>query len=111
MQQDLTTTGGSGTQTTTQDPQSATTGTLAPVSNDLQSNSIDLNTDSGIKLTPTSATVSSLGSSSKTVSTSTLPTVKHHHVNGLLLGVFIAIFVVAIAVFWQTTIRAKNTTE
>jgi capsular polysaccharide biosynthesis protein len=112
MEQDLTAASGSGTQTTTQDPQSATSGTLAPTSNALQSNSVNLNTGTGIKLndslTPTVNLQSTATSTTKLSSVS--PIVKHHHTNGVLLGIFIAIFIAAIATFWQTTQKAKNTT-
>ncbi|HET8991950.1 MAG TPA: hypothetical protein VFN31_02875 [Candidatus Saccharimonadales bacterium] len=113
MQGGLNTTSNAGSQTTTQNPQSATSDPgLTSNQSNLQSSSVNLfDSNTGVSLSPTtlpSVTLSPTTSSSKSY---VLPAPKQHHVDWLLLGIVIAVFLLALAIFWQTTLGAKTTTE
>ncbi len=114
MQNSLDTSSGGGTQAVTQNPQSATSdNSLSGNQGNLQSSSVNLlNGTNGVTLNPTSLPTVPLNSSTTTSPSSLVTTPpKHHSVNAILLAIVIVIFVAAIAIFWKTTLAAKNTTE
>ena len=115
MQIALNTATGGGTQSTTQDPQMATSdNSLSSTSQgSLQSSSsINLfNSANGVSLKPSALSTVKLQASQTSSTNQPVKTVSHHHVNGVLLGIVLAVFVIAIVTFWQTTLAAKSTTE
>jgi hypothetical protein len=107
----LNTTSGSGTQATTQSPQSAGAATATTNSNAVQPGTASdlLRSNNGVELKSTPLTTVSLGAKSST-STAQPPVTNQHHINPVL-GVFsVALFILAIVLFWLTSRSAKNTT-
>jgi hypothetical protein len=110
----LTTVNGSGEQTTTQSPQSATqpaaTGTL---SGSLQPGTASnlLNGQGGVALHGTSLSTVSLSAASPatTASTAAVTPVKHHPIPALY-GVSTLLLVIALILFWTTSRSVKITT-
>jgi hypothetical protein len=114
MQNSLSASSSGGTQTTTQNPQAATSDSnLTSGQSNLQAPQINLfNSTNGISLKPTSASAAvTLQSTKSTGSTEPLKVIRHHHVNGVLLAIVIVVFVAAITTFWQTFASAKSTTD
>jgi hypothetical protein len=115
MSNSLNTTSSGGSQTTTQNPQTATNDpNLTSSQSNLQSSQVNLLNSSystGVALGQASPSTVNLQASTTSVTPRSTPTVTDHHVNGVLLGLVIALFVVAMAIFWRTTLAAKSTTE
>jgi len=110
----LSATTGSGSQGTTQDPQTASQAPVIPAN---QSSSVQpsapnsiLTNVGGIPLQQTGGQSLSLAPST-TAATVATPQAVHHHPNSVLLGFSVLLFVVAIVLFWSTTRTAKTTTK
>jgi hypothetical protein len=114
MQPNLTTSPGSGTQTSTQSPQSANQGGGLTNANasyfQTGSPASMLTSQNGITLQQTPLSVVNINSTTATpkVQVTTQP---KHHVNGLFLGLSLVLFLVAMALFWLTIKSANNTTD
>ena len=116
----LTTTLGGGTQTTTQSPQSAsnTANSGAQPTGNLQTSAAS-NLQGGLQINGASLgniTLNVPGSTAKAeakTSTATpLPAVvQHHHTNPLLFGISGILLVIAAVLLWTTARAAKNTTD
>lgn len=110
--QQLPTAYSSGTQNTTQNPQnSAQTGSLANQTGSVQTSGLNslLESQNGIPLQNTYSSAISLNSPITTSTQSNqLP---HHSPNYILLGGSGLLFVIAIVLFWMSSLSAKNTTD
>src|SRR5665213_1338151 len=114
LTQGLSTTTGSGTQGTTQNPQTASQQSTTPANqtSNVQPSAPNtyLTNVGGVPLQPTGGESISLASTTATTTTPTKLTV-HHHPNGALLGFSGLLFVIAMVLFWSTSRTAKNTTK
>jgi hypothetical protein len=104
----------SGQQTTTQDPQSATTQTVgaSTQSAGVQPGTASalLNSTSGVGLTPTALTTVAFNPTTQAQTIPETPPVRHQ-TNYVLYGMSIVLCLAAIVLFWATTNSAKNTTK
>lgn len=110
MAQDLTATQANGTQSTTQNPQTAAPDTGGGTqSSTVQSGtpSSALTSTNGVPLQTAHPSVVPLVSQTTSVS----PSPKSHHVGPILTGVSIALFVLAMVLFALLARAEKNTTE
>ncbi len=115
--QTLPTTTGSGTQATTDTPQSVaqssssigSTETNSTVQPSLTSSILE-NQTGGIPLTSTPITAYDLNAAYPGTTTETTQTASRQP-NHALLGVSILLLVVAVVLFWSTSKKSKNTTE
>lgn len=105
-------------QANTQNPQSVPSGTnvggASTQSGGVQpgtSKSI-LTSDNGLSLTPSAVTTVDLNATSSATSQPTAdPVAASHHINPALLGISIALVVLAIGLFWGISRSAKSTTD
>ncbi|HVX23892.1 MAG TPA: hypothetical protein VG992_00920 [Candidatus Saccharimonadales bacterium] len=108
----LTTGSNTGSQTTTDSPQSTTTATLPGAkTGNVQTGTANslLTSTNGVPLHAAPLTTVSL---STTSAGTAVPTpVKPHHVNVPLISISVLLFVVAAASFWATARSAKTTTK
>ncbi|HXR49626.1 MAG TPA: hypothetical protein VN778_01210 [Verrucomicrobiae bacterium] len=108
----LSTTTGSGTQTTTQSPQASTgtTGTTESSSSVQPGTATSLlSSQNGMPLHASALTTVNLTGATQAQTSQAAPPSKHH-INGGLLGISLALFVIAIALFWFTSRPVKSTT-
>ena len=112
MQNSLGSSSSAGNQVNTKNPQAATTNnSLNAAQANLQSSQVNLfNQTNGISLSPTALPAVSLPAATAAIPKPQTK-IEQHNVNFFLLGLVIAIFVVAIFIFWRMTISAKNTTD
>jgi hypothetical protein len=105
---------GNGSQSDTQSPQNlvnTTNNTEAGTSVQPGTSTSLLTTASGIQLKPIQLPTVSLTSSLTSKVATTPPTPPKHQLNSALLGLSIALFVLAIVLFWSTARTGKNTTK
>lgn len=112
-QQTLTTTAATGTQTTTQSPQtSSAAGFANSPSSGVQPGTAESTLQSkqgGIPLGQASLSTVSLNTA--TVAKPRIVTPKSHHINPALFGVSLLLLVVAVGLFWTTSRSVKTTTN
>ena len=109
----LSATGGNGSQTSTQNPQTASPGNISPgSSSSIQAlNSVNLfNGQNGVSLNPTPLPTVNLNTTTTQPTATPKTTVANHHINGALLGFSIVLFILAVAMFWFTSKGANKTT-
>jgi hypothetical protein len=111
MNPSLNTTSSYGAQSSTQNPQSSSSSSsLSSSQSNLQPSSVNLlSGGNGVTINSNNnLPTESLGAYSDTSRISKLPITKQNQVNLVLLGVFVAIFLIAIIVFWQTATHHKK---
>ncbi|MGZ6005581.1 MAG: hypothetical protein ACXWLH_05555 [Candidatus Saccharimonadales bacterium] len=110
----LNTTTGSGSQSATQSPQSSVTSTdtNSAASSGVQPsvNQDALLNQQGIQITNTQPNTISLGDTTSSSTSTPVNIPNSHHINPALAGFSIALFVVAIVLFWVTSRPVKTTT-
>jgi len=110
----LTATSGTGTQTTTQSPQAATTGSTSPAQpTGLQPGTATslLNGQGSVTLQPTPlSTISLGGTSQQTTSSPSLAPVRHQHVNFVLVGLVAVVLLIALVCTVVFSKQVKSTT-
>jgi hypothetical protein len=110
----LTTTTGSGTQASTQSPQTAglaaSSGTQASSLQPGTATSL-LNGRNGVPLHGQALTVVNInGATAATIAQSPSTRVTKHHINTALMGVSVLLLLIAIVLFWVTSRSVKSTT-
>jgi hypothetical protein len=97
----------SGDQTSTQTPQAAQPATAGVSSGNVQPGTANsaLQSNQGISLTPTPVSTVNLSGSTGQVSTA-LP--KQQHLNPVLVGLTLALLVVAVVLFWAVSASGKK---
>lgn len=110
----LNTTSGTGNQATTQSPQVAgSSGTTGAKASSVQPGTASdlLRSQQGIQLKDTPVTTVNLSEATSSGTVQQTPATKHHHINPALGAFSIALFVLAIVLFWITSRTAKSTTD
>jgi len=111
----LTATSGSGSQTTTQSPQSVGDAATTTRSTSLQPGTASnlLTSQNGVALQPTPLSTVSLNPATQTATTQNAATAQPtaHHSNPVLLVLCVLFLAAAVVMFWITSRSAKNTTE
>jgi hypothetical protein len=110
----LTTTTATGSQTTTQSPQTSAAATNfgGQQSSGVQPGTARdlLNSTNGIPLASSPVTTVNLANAAQQTVTTTQVPKEQHHVNPALMGFSVLLFLVAIVLFWNTSRSVKNTT-